>query len=118
VLLEELHASKRESGGARTVKWRGNTALEGVAERGGSSVEQVLALLLEDLGERLGVVDGRRLFGSETVRQRLTCRTATGIDYRCGWGVIQGGKAWCGVVRSRTHLMTSRPSDLPLTSSS
>jgi hypothetical protein len=91
MFLEELHASERESGGARTVKRRRNTALEGVAERGGSSIEQVLALLLEDLGERLGVVDGRRFLGSADVRDELAGQGST----------IGAGAEWCIGVRVR-----------------
>ena len=55
--LEELHASKGESGCSGTVEWGGDTALKGMTERGGSGVKKFFAFFFEDLGEGFGVVD-------------------------------------------------------------
>lgn len=70
VLLEELDALGGKSNGSCSVEGRGDSSLEGVTKGGGSGVEEASSLLLHDLGEDVGGVDGRRLLVSGRANER------------------------------------------------
>lgn len=64
VLLEEVDALDREADRARAVARRGDAALKRVPERDGPRVEEVLALLGDDVGDDLGRVRLGRVLGA------------------------------------------------------
>lgn len=96
MLLEPVDALDGETDGTGTVARGGNTTLEGVAESDETGVEDVLALVGEDVGDDLGGVGLRGLL-----------RAVEGRSVSC-----MKEKQW----KERTNRITRRPSLLPLTS--
>jgi hypothetical protein len=96
LLFEPVDALDGETDGAGTVARRGDTALEGVAKGDEARVEDVLALVSEDVGDDFGGVGLRGLLRAV--------------------GEVKVSRRRGPTKTEDTNRMTRRPSDLPLTS--